>query len=60
MTLPEITEEEKMILLYALGTAFGVARDRGNFALVDSISRLADSLMRNDPNWRPCGVVGRA
>lgn len=56
MQLPEITEEEKVVLLLALGMAAGTARNVKDPKLSRAIWRLANTLMAGQPNWIPFAV----
>lgn len=56
MKLPEITEEEKVVLLLALGMAAGTARNYKDPKLSRAIWRLVNTLMAGQPNWMPFPV----
>lgn len=52
----ELTEDEASLLTLALGMALGVCSRTGNKNLSNDLLRLANSVHRNNPNWRPYEV----
>lgn len=56
MKLPEITEDQKATLLFAIGMATGRAAEQQNWDMARAFTRLINHLMKDDPQWRPYAV----
>jgi hypothetical protein len=52
----ELSQEEHQLLILALGMASGVALRDGDAPLFRALQRLANTVNKDNPNWKPYAV----